>query len=110
MTYVVPKNVVVRMGTVDADTLCGLPCSYYLDFNNLNNVPDNFGLPDVTNAPEGAVLSIDADGNTIWTLPTTYVDGGAANSVYYLNSERNIDGVSASTIYAPGHTLIGGGA
>ena len=110
MTYVVPKNVVVQMGTVDADTLCGMPCSYYLDFNNFVNVPDNLGGVDTTNAPPGAVLTVDEDGNSVWVLPNSYIDGGAANSIFYLNSERNIDGVSASTIYPPGNTLIGGGA
>ena len=80
MTYVVPKNVVVQMGTVDADTLCGLPCSYYLDWNNMANIPENVGMPDFSAANPGEVLTIDAYGDPRWlpvagALPIVLRDG-----------------------------------
>lgn len=80
MTYIIPKNVVVQTGTVDADTLCGLPCSFYLDFNNLTNVPTNLSVLDSSTATPGQVLTVDAYGDARWmdsssTLPVLLRDG-----------------------------------
>ena len=99
------------MGTVDADTLCGLPCSYYLDYNNFVNVPTT-SIPGADTAAPGSVLSVDANGDYVWTTtPNIFfegIDGGSATSVY--TSPFNIDGVSAATIYTSNNYLNAGGA
>ena len=82
MSYIVPKSVVVQTGTVDANTLCGLPCSYYLDFDNLTNVPANLGIPDYSTASEGDLLTVNSSGDVVWSALSLQIDGGAAATVY----------------------------
>lgn len=98
------------MGTVDADTLCGLPCSYYLDYENLVNVPDT-QIPGTDTAQPGSILTVDENGDYQWTTnPQVFfssIDGGSATTNHSL-SERYIDGVAANTVYLPQQLLSGG--
>ena len=98
MTYVVPKNVVVQMGgTLDATTLCGLPCDYYLDYDNLNNLPPSLPVP--TQWVDGDVLQFDDQGNMVWApaqINNSSIDGGSAAASY--------------TASAVDNTINGGGA
>lgn len=94
MTYVVPKNVVVQLGDSDADTLCGLPCSYYLDYNNLTNVPANAGLPDYSTAATGSVMFVNSAGELEWGIQSIYIDGGSGATVFSAQ-ERELNGGGA---------------
>lgn len=94
MTYVVPKNVVIQTGSVDADTLCGLPCSYYLDYNNLTNIPPTAGLPDYSGKPQGSTMFVNANGDLEWGIQTIYIDGGSGSTVFS-NQERELNGGGA---------------
>ena len=96
MTHIVPKTFNATNLSSNATSLCGLDCSYYLDYNNFVNTPQSltdFGIPDGSN---GDVLTTDGSGNfTFQTMdPNKFIDGGAAASVFS-PAERTVTGGGA---------------